>query len=106
MSLQMHWYFELKSRYNRVEVPVEIVPNEAISDACLEALEQLPDILGQVDIYLVVLRLFSFNGVDKTPQSMWGENRLASCFQVNLLFGIFLAGNKRFLVCTQRVGLG
>ncbi|CAB4004184.1 lys-63-specific deubiquitinase BRCC36 [Paramuricea clavata] len=37
----------ISGEYNRVEVPVEIVPNEAISDACLEALEQLPDILGQ-----------------------------------------------------------
>lgn len=35
-------------RYRRVEVPVRIVPSECISDACLEALEQLPDILGQV----------------------------------------------------------
>ncbi|XP_028407772.1 lys-63-specific deubiquitinase BRCC36-like [Dendronephthya gigantea] len=33
--------------YRRVEVPVRIVPSETISDACLEALEQLPDILGQ-----------------------------------------------------------
>ncbi|XP_046852231.1 lys-63-specific deubiquitinase BRCC36-like [Xenia sp. Carnegie-2017] len=31
----------------RVEVPVEITPSECISDACLVALEQLPDILGQ-----------------------------------------------------------
>lgn len=50
----VHAHFELNFRYNRVEVPVEIVPNEAISDACLEALEQLPDILGQVDIYIYI----------------------------------------------------
>lgn len=29
---------------------MEILPSETVSDACLEALVQLPDILGQVNV--------------------------------------------------------
>uniref|UniRef100_A0A8C7RRW8 BRCA1/BRCA2-containing complex, subunit 3 n=1 Tax=Oncorhynchus mykiss TaxID=8022 RepID=A0A8C7RRW8_ONCMY len=65
------------SEYERIEIPIHVIPHEAIGKVCLESAVELPRILCQEDIQFVFTKnLCSQMSAVSGPLLQWLENRL------------------------------